>query len=373
MNVEEMRRNVITNSPHVAKLSHNPGIFYTDVPAPLKECKIHFSPMQSGSGNPSPSNVRPISGWSQIKYANLANEHIIDTTGSSGEYGNLTLSNNHEYPMHYTINGSYNTLTNMMLLRTKNTTNANVPYYIYGLPFVDYNGTAFSWFAGEGNGVKSVATNSKTIFANNINGSSIVADGTGEMRIYFRTMNGSRSYNLDFYPNISTIAPTAIDWTSLGVVAGGYVDLVNGQLVEEVSKRILPSATNYALAVGTIPSGLGYISYRPAGVFGRTMDITKPIISDRFKQIEWTSTKNITTPWVMMMNNNYFVLIGDSTLTTKEAWDNFYAQNDYVSVCAYPETPSSFTIATNNIKTIRGMNDIWSDANGNIDISYWKH
>ena len=35
--------------------------------APLKECKIHFNPVQEGSGDPSPDNVRPISGWNNIQ------------------------------------------------------------------------------------------------------------------------------------------------------------------------------------------------------------------------------------------------------------------------------------------------------------------
>ena len=34
--------------------------------APLKSLKFYIEPSQSGSGDPSPSNIRPISGWSQV-------------------------------------------------------------------------------------------------------------------------------------------------------------------------------------------------------------------------------------------------------------------------------------------------------------------
>ena len=41
----------------------NPAEFTTNVIRPLQSFEIPFSPVQSGSGDPSPSNVRPISGW----------------------------------------------------------------------------------------------------------------------------------------------------------------------------------------------------------------------------------------------------------------------------------------------------------------------
>ena len=44
---------------------------------PLKSCVVNIEPVQSGSGDPSPTNIRPISGWTQAKVTragkNLAN------------------------------------------------------------------------------------------------------------------------------------------------------------------------------------------------------------------------------------------------------------------------------------------------------------
>lgn len=49
---------------------------------PLKSLKVAISPVQSGSGDPSPSNVRPISGWTgaNIHRADGETPHIIDDT-----------------------------------------------------------------------------------------------------------------------------------------------------------------------------------------------------------------------------------------------------------------------------------------------------
>lgn len=44
----------------------NPAEFNTNLVRPLQSFEIPFSPVQSGSGDPSPSNVRPISGWAGI-------------------------------------------------------------------------------------------------------------------------------------------------------------------------------------------------------------------------------------------------------------------------------------------------------------------
>ena len=45
-----------------ATASGNPATFVTDVARPLKSCTVPISYTQSGSGDPTPSNVRPISG-----------------------------------------------------------------------------------------------------------------------------------------------------------------------------------------------------------------------------------------------------------------------------------------------------------------------
>lgn len=45
--------------------------------APLKSCVVNIEPVQSGSGDPSPSNIRPISGWTQV---NVWVKPTYDTT-----------------------------------------------------------------------------------------------------------------------------------------------------------------------------------------------------------------------------------------------------------------------------------------------------
>lgn len=53
----------------------NPATFSTNLIQPLQAFEIPFMPVQSGSGTPSPDNVRPISGWPGVTVT--ANGHTI--------------------------------------------------------------------------------------------------------------------------------------------------------------------------------------------------------------------------------------------------------------------------------------------------------
>ena len=62
----EARRRIIMNSPHIATSSGSIANFQTDLASPLKSCKVSFLPVQEGTGDPSPNNVRAISGWDEL-------------------------------------------------------------------------------------------------------------------------------------------------------------------------------------------------------------------------------------------------------------------------------------------------------------------
>lgn len=48
------------------EINSTTGMFYTDMVAPLKKMLVNITPIQSGSGTPSPTNVRPISGHTSV-------------------------------------------------------------------------------------------------------------------------------------------------------------------------------------------------------------------------------------------------------------------------------------------------------------------
>lgn len=93
--------------------------------APLKQLKVAFSPVQSGSGDPSPDNVRPISGWSSLHvyddplYAGVIEWNQMIQNGNFGDssnwgavYGTLSVNANEAtYTVTTKGDGSQNRIT----------------------------------------------------------------------------------------------------------------------------------------------------------------------------------------------------------------------------------------------------------------------
>jgi hypothetical protein len=50
-----------------------------------------------------------------------------------------------------------------------------------------------------------------------------------------------------------------------------------------------------------------------------------------------------------------------------------FSDDNVVQVCAQLATPITYPITPQIIKSLRGTNNIWSDANGDVSIEYWNH
>ena len=200
--------------------------FYTVNKAPIKHLRVYFSPKQAGSGDPSPSNVREISGWDEIKYANLTDLNIAYVRDNlSGGQGINYICNTTFYPHNIKIIGTATANSATPFMRCDNAIK-NKTYYIYNLPILDYN----AWLCGIGTNISQVRADPNVLTAMGINGYPIVASSSGQMRIYFQASSG-KTYNLDFYPIISQNAPIKIDWQSMAnILYGGYLDLETGEL-----------------------------------------------------------------------------------------------------------------------------------------------
>lgn len=64
MELIEERRKILLNTPHIETISTS--AFKTDMIAPFKKLEARFKATQSGSGDPSPDNIRPIEGKTEL-------------------------------------------------------------------------------------------------------------------------------------------------------------------------------------------------------------------------------------------------------------------------------------------------------------------
>ena len=78
----DARRKILLDTPHTESATGEIATFETEMKAPLKECKVSFEPIQEGSGDPSPDNVRPIIGYNRIRLRK-AGKNICEQYGWS--------------------------------------------------------------------------------------------------------------------------------------------------------------------------------------------------------------------------------------------------------------------------------------------------
>lgn len=78
------RRNIILQGvPHLETATGDIANFNTDMVAPIKDAKIYFNPVQEGEGDPSPENIRPISGWTGLNIYQQG-KNLIDINALTG-------------------------------------------------------------------------------------------------------------------------------------------------------------------------------------------------------------------------------------------------------------------------------------------------
>lgn len=362
----ESRHRILMNTPHLVTLAPSGLVtFNADMVAPLKECRVHFSPVQEGTGDPSPENVRPITGWTGCEVLRTG-KNLIDES---------YLANGNNYPN----SGSYGYhYTNDIQL---------VPNTRYRFVWYDYDNTALSELGTTNINLYVSGANEYIVNSANYRqySSGFITPATGIIRLgiyHPRSLqrqdvldaifnNGKLLLQIgvedtDYEPYSGITLP--IDWSdSAGTVYGGYVDLVKGEVVEEWN----------VIDMGT-PTWL-YDTNNSAFVSSTISDMT--------------SVGGRTDNWIFVCsgyasNSDNFSTMPDMSVSSSfqtrrraiHCRDSRYTDPTVFREAvtgikiAYPlETPIVHPIDPITLKTLRGLNNVWSNANGNIDLSYFTH
>ena len=80
MDLMDYRRKIIASSPHLMSASGAVATFSDGADLPLKSLIVDIEPVQSGTGDPSPTNIRPISGWNAVKVTRDGKNLLNDVT-----------------------------------------------------------------------------------------------------------------------------------------------------------------------------------------------------------------------------------------------------------------------------------------------------
>ena len=345
---------IIANQPHIVKpAAASLQNFKTDLVAPLKECKVHFSPVQEGTGDPSPDNVRAISGWTGVEvyhgYEYLSNVQIttgktLNSSGAETTESGMAVTDyipvevGHTYTLKFT------------------STTAGRTRRIFG-------------YSASKESTSQLASVSWATVGNTFSMNAEIPSGTSYIRACY--------YNNDIDKTLtepSAVTTLPIDWiTEAGTVYGGYVDLTSGEVWETYHEiNITELGTYRTLSINknnntqvswflvnhlNAPDATGYIAYSRDGYCSCV-----PFYVNNYY---WDSKCQV--------NNSTVDLVIEGELTAEEV-DNWIKAHAPIQIVYPLKTPELIgTITPTQLKTLRGTNNIWSTANGNINISYWSH
>lgn len=344
-NIMDARRRILLNTPHIETASGGVANFKTDMIAPLKGCKVNFLPKQSGSGDPSPTNIRPISGWDGVEVyqtgvniwdGEIENGGIDDTTGEK-------------------ISASQ--------VRSKNyiPVKQNTNYYA---SFADVVGGGGLWVYGydfNKNFIGRIRPIDIGSSNNAANKTIKTPDGTSYLLIkmqggtrYDRISINYPSTYTQYHPYTASTFP--ISWAQQGTVYGGYVDLVSGEVWAEWAEL---NKTGYTVGE--------YGGYKSARIGTATpFDVS---VSNR-PPSSIGAYSNQVTPFTWIRVNAEVIRYSFPNDYTYEQIESLMASFQLVLKLETPQLIA--TLTPTQIKTLKGINNIYSDADS-AEVKFWTH
>lgn len=320
---------------------------------PLKELKINLLPRQSGTGDPSPDNVRPITGWDGLKVWN-GGKNMFYIPSASGTNAGVT----------YSYDAETNTLA-------KSGTSNNNSGYNLGSFYIPAGTYIFSaMFSSDESGTsvylrdKSTNTNigyigkQKTTQQFTTDGREYyfrVASAEGEISGSISEFQIEAGNNATVYeaPNITPHTLT------LPTLYGGYVDVLTGEVWKKVNDPVSPSNIPFYMST----SGVFVFSYEYDG--SRREQIT---CSD-YKTVVKTYWNQLGDLEIMGIDSGGVFRIRDDRFSTETDFRNYLTQAD-VKICFPSEPVLIGTITPERISALKGVNTIWSNGNGDLEVMY---
>lgn len=352
-----------------------------DLPMPSFICKIEA--VQSGSGDPSPENVRPISGHTGVdawvRGKNLLPMTVngikaVNTIGTwSGNsytvYGVtfiiLTDSDNNVIGIKAT-----GTASDTAILKFIGNVSYNEDVKVSGCP-ANGSGNSYFIFIGNvgydfGNGMTIPANANVSVIRIQIaNGYACPTSG-----LLFKPMVRLSSIVDDTFapynPNSQTIQ---VSWqTEAGEVFGGYVDLVSGVLTVDRVSVVYEGGNDEAWTMST--GGSDDTSWHQFYTPRTSAKNSLNAICNRFptKDIAYRGTESLLVAYT---DKTFKIALKDSDLliTSVDDWKTWLSTNN-VQIVYELATPITYQLTPTQIKSLLGNNNAWCDT-GDVDIDYF--
>lgn len=364
---------------------------------PVKSLIVNIDPVQSGTGDPSPTNVRPITGWTGANVVRtgknlFGGEFMADSfvscvnnstycskgTDSSGKYVTLVadeaISLKPIAPtMQFKQNTQYTIIIKAKKSNTNNSTNIRVAYT---------DGTEADIRLNNGASITAntlytqvyITTANKTV--KNITG--YFASGTAY--IYYESCGifegaitaeafeayEGATYEVEF--------PVAV-----GTVYGGTLDVKKRKLYVNRAKIVFDGDTNQVNVGSTTYIGetttRGYKTQFATDVklpVNAVCDCCKwqsNVAEQGYQGFQISSSGEVN---IRLLNSETGVTSEDTAASAKTKM-NTYLQSHNVTVVYELATPIIYDLTPVEVTTLLGLNNIWADTGDISELIYYKH
>lgn len=343
---------------------------------PVKEMTVNIQPVQDGSGDPSPSNVRSIHGWDGVSIRRTAknlcggeafktdlvkampNIALDETAKTATFYANATYTESSlfdikwkpqtQYTFVIAFSKSSNDATNIRIYYTDGTyTNLGSAYGSYHTKLVQANLSAAN------------KTISKVAKVYQSGATTLYYDECG---VFEGVLTVS-----DFEPYVGNTYEIEFP-SEAGTVYGGELT------VNEDGSGTLTVDKALAVFDGSTDETITKInnSYANRYTINLPSDALSVAISSRDIAFNWVRSTSSSYDYVGQLISNkradlYFPLT-DTNLDTIAHVRTYLSSNNLQ--VAYPlDTPVTYTLTAPQVKTLLGLNNIWADT-GDISVTY---
>lgn len=373
MDLMSIRRRLLMMAAAVRRVLHTitsaTGIvsFSTALAEPVESLVCEFSPVQPGSGDPSPDNIRPITGWTGLTVGHAAFSRKLIPTSSDTHWEQNGIIVDYIGVGTYWVHGTATAGVSILF-----------PVESFTIPSSD--GRVFEMH-------NSVANTNVTLVLRTASNSSIdswVANPANRVSTGYSAMKGktvgiagftvvaSKTVDLIIAPIFAEAKQTdiPISWQSAaGTVYGGTLNVTTGVLTVTKGFATYNGSESWSGNPGT--SGM----YTANNNVERLSDYKGSIVSNIF--VTGTHSSNPGTrpcvtayPKNSSYNGKNWIYILAPSGTTAADIKAILAETPMTVV--YPlATPQTYQLTPEEVATLKGSNTIWHDGNGSITLGYY--
>ena len=333
---------------------------------PVKSLKVSIDPVQSGSGDPSPTNIRPISGHTSATVTRTG-KNLLKPTLYNGQWGST---------------GGFASSANRITNTLDNTGFTDTPFLkagTYTLSVANLQWCTAMTKDANGNIIDNFATSWHTLPFT----FTLTADG---YFIFTARRNDNADISSSDYIGQVEIGSTATAYepydgntyiTALGqTVYGGTLDVVTGVLTVTWTSRTINGSESWARENGSATHYKYYINANDIGKpIGNNYKAEGTIICDKLitavNSFDYTTDSIAVTAWANHpVDSNYLYLIVNNAAMGFDTADGLKAwlASNPLQVAYKLATPQTINLTPTQVKTLLGYNNI--SSSGTVDVIY---